>query len=233
MSAAVSHDHHRGIQASIPSSQQTTFVHADHADNNTPHAAPPAAAPRLKVLQWNAQGLRPKKHQVLQAIFEEDLDAVLLQETLTLADFKWRIAGYSLHSLPATEGTRGCVTMVRSAIPRRRITNPVHCGDGVEALAVELHVGGLEITVYNLYRSQRHQLEAGELLTMALHTSLLVAGDFNAHHPILQSVSATNLTGRHLAVLLEEVPHIHLLNTGEPTHVRGGGGATGPHLGVG
>ncbi|KAG0723862.1 hypothetical protein GWK47_041812 [Chionoecetes opilio] len=52
--------------------------------------------------------------------------------------------------------------------------------------------------------------------------SLLVAGDFNAHHPILQSVSATNRTGRHLAVLLEEVPHIHLLNTGEPTHVRGG-----------
>ncbi|KAG0724392.1 hypothetical protein GWK47_040645 [Chionoecetes opilio] len=88
--------------------------------------------------------------------------------------------------------------------------------------AVELHVGGLDLTVYNLYRSQRHQLEAGELLTMASHTSLLVAGDFNAHHPILQSVSATNRTGRHLAVLLEEVPHIHLLNTGEPTHVRRG-----------
>ncbi|KAG0727772.1 hypothetical protein GWK47_033940 [Chionoecetes opilio] len=101
----------------------------------------------------------------------------------------------------------------------------------MEALAVELHVGGLELTVYNLYRSQRHQLEAGELLTMASQTSLLLAGDFNAHHPILQSVSATNLRGRHLAVLLEEVSHIHLLNTGEPTHVRRG--ATGPHLGVG
>ncbi|KAG0721892.1 hypothetical protein GWK47_045536 [Chionoecetes opilio] len=222
MSVAVSHDHHRGIQASFPPPPSgTTFVHADHADNDTPHAAPPAAAPRLKVLQWNAQGLRPKIHQVLQAIFEEDLD-VDVQETLTPADFKWRIAGYSLHSLPASEGTRGCVTLVRSAIPHRRITDLVHCGDGVEALAVDLHVGGLELTVYNLYRSQRHQLEAGELLTMASHTSLLVAGDFNAHHPILQSVSATNLTGRHLAVLLEEVPHIHLLNTGEPTHVRGG-----------
>ncbi|KAG0713761.1 hypothetical protein GWK47_015507 [Chionoecetes opilio] len=205
ISEAVSHDHHRGIQARIPSSQKTTIVHADHADNDTPHAAPPAAAPRLKVLQWNAQGLRPKKHQVLQAIFEEDLDMVLLQETLTPADFKWRIAGYSLHSLPATEGTRGCVTLVRSAIPHRRITDPVHCGDGVEALAVALHVGGLELTVYHLYRSQRHQLEAGELLTMASHTSLLVAGYFNAHHPTLQSVSATNLTGRHLAVLLDEV----------------------------
>ncbi|KAG0727539.1 hypothetical protein GWK47_034479 [Chionoecetes opilio] len=195
----------------------------EHADDDAPHAAPPAAAPSLKMMQWNAQGLRPKKHQ-----------------TLTPADFEWRIAGYTLHLLPATaEGTRGCVTLVRSSIPHRRIADPVHCGDGMETLALKLHVGGLSLPVYNLYRSQRHQLEAGELLTMASHTSLLVAGDLNAHHPILQSLghmqeifstrcvaarplSATNPTGRHLAVLLEEVPYIRLLNTGEPTHVREG-----------
>ena len=181
------------------------------------------AAPRLRVLQWNVQGLRPKRHQVLQAVVEEELDLVLLQETLTPPDFGWRVAGYTFHSLPATEeGGRGCATLIRSSIPHRRITDPVPCGDGVEVLALELQLGPLLLPVYNVYRSQRHELEAGELLTLASHSSLLVAGDLNAHHPLLQSASPTNPTGRHLAALIEEIPHLHLLNTGEPTHVRGG-----------
>ncbi|KAK3880111.1 hypothetical protein Pcinc_015379 [Petrolisthes cinctipes] len=39
---------------------------------------------------------------------------------------------------------------------------------------------------------------------------------------MLQSPSPTNETGRHLAVLLEDIPHVSLLNTGEATHTRGG-----------
>ncbi|MPC63844.1 hypothetical protein E2C01_057950 [Portunus trituberculatus] len=96
------------------------------------------------------------------------------------------------------------------------------CGDGVEVLALELHVGSLWLLVYNIYRSQRHQLEAGELLTLAAHTSLLVGGDFNAHHAVLHSLSRANEAGRHLAVLLEDVPYVRLLNTGEATHTWGG-----------
>ncbi|XP_050714974.1 uncharacterized protein LOC126997803 [Eriocheir sinensis] len=51
---------------------------------------------------------------------------------------------------------------------------------------------------------------------------MLVAGDFNAHHPILQSVSRPNPAGRHLAAVLEDLPEVVLLNNGEDTHVRGG-----------
>ncbi len=118
------------------------------------HADQPAGPPRLRVLQWNVQGLRPKKHQVLQAVFEEHLDVVLLQETLTPADFEWRVAGYTLHSFPTAEGTRGCAALVRNTIPHRRVAAPVNCGDGVEVLALELQVGSLPLLVYNVYRSQ-------------------------------------------------------------------------------
>ncbi|MPC39679.1 hypothetical protein E2C01_033224 [Portunus trituberculatus] len=102
----------------------------------------PQGPPKLRVLQWNVQGLRPKKHQVLQAVFEENLDVVLLQETLTPAAFEWRVAGYTLHSLPAADGTRGCAVLVRSAIPHSQVAAPVHCDDGV-VLALELPVGSL------------------------------------------------------------------------------------------
>ncbi|KAK3891669.1 hypothetical protein Pcinc_004449 [Petrolisthes cinctipes] len=62
---------------------------------------------------------------------------------------------------------------------------------------------------------------AGELLSLASHSSVLVAGNLNAHHPMLQSPSPTNEMGRHLAVLLEDIPHIRLLYTGEATHTQG------------
>ena len=43
------------------------------------------------------------------------------------------VGGYTFHSLAATaEGVRGCLTLVRNAIPHRRVRHPVHCGDGVE-----------------------------------------------------------------------------------------------------
>lgn len=69
-------------------------------------------------------GLRPKRHQVLQAVVEEDLDVILLQETLTQADLEFRVAEYTLHSLTAkAESARGCMALVRSAILRRSVTS--------------------------------------------------------------------------------------------------------------
>lgn len=106
------------------------------------------------------------KHQVLPAIFEDYLDVVLLQETLMRGDFKRRVAGYTLHSLPAMEGIRGCAQLMRSAISHRRVGAPGHCGDDV-VMARELKVGDLPLPVCNLYRSHQHQLEACKLLTLA------------------------------------------------------------------
>lgn len=70
------------------------------------------------------------------------------------ADFEWRVAGYTLHLLPAAEGSRGCAALVRTTIPHHRVAIPVHCGDGVEVLALELLVGGLKLQVYNIYKGQ-------------------------------------------------------------------------------
>ncbi|KAG7165507.1 RNA-directed DNA polymerase from mobile element jockey-like 37, partial [Homarus americanus] len=51
---------------------------------------------------------------------------------------------------------------------------------------------------------------------------VLVAGDFNAHHSMINSTTRMNLDGRHLVELLTDVPEITLINTGEPTHILGG-----------
>lgn len=46
-------------------------------------------------------------------------------------------------------------------------------------------------------------------------------GNFNALHPRLQSVSATNMMGCHVVLLLDTITCILFLSTGEATHVCG------------
>lgn len=58
---------------------------------------------------------------------------VLLQETITLADIEWQVAGYTLNLLD--------IAVVRSAIPHLRIAAPVQCRNSVEVLVLELQVG--------------------------------------------------------------------------------------------
>lgn len=73
------------------------------------------AAPGLKVQQWNVQGLRLMRHQVLQSIFQDGLGVVFLQKILTPADFQCSVADFTLHSLPVTEeGSQGYLALVRS-----------------------------------------------------------------------------------------------------------------------
>lgn len=92
----------------------------------------------------------------------------------------------------------------------------------MEVMVVQLQLVGLQLTIYNIYSSPRRELEASEVLSLPTRGNVLVAGDFNANHPALLSVSAVKQAGRHLAAALDELPDGVLLNSGEPTYVRGG-----------
>ena len=108
-----------------------------------------------------------------------------------------------------------------SSIPHRAVARPLDCGEGVEAHAVELRLQGTSLLVYNVYSSGRSDLDVTELFSVADVGRVIVGGDFNAHHEMLNSITTTNNAGRHLASLLEEYDEVKLLNTGEPTHLQG------------
>lgn len=114
------------------------------------------------------------------------------------------------------------MTLVKNILPHHRVADPVDCGEDMEVMTVHFEIGDFLFGVYNVYRESKRQLEANGLLSLACHSNVVLAGDFNAHQPLLQSVSPTNPADSHLATVLEEVPDVVLLNSGKPTHVRGG-----------
>ena len=142
-------------------------------------------------------------------------------KTRVQVDFRWQLRGYNIYVHPNNNNHSGCVTVVRTSIPHRRITRPINCGRDVEVIAVLLQLPTTDLLVYNIYRKPPRTLQAERLFVhLAAHPGI-VAGDFNAHHPVLNSTSAANPTGNHLARLMEDLPSINLLNSGEPSWEEG------------
>ena len=182
----------------------------------------PSGADTIRFLQWNICGYSNKASLLQAAANIDNIHVILLQETLlTREDI--RFSGYHVFALPRSETTRGSMILIHASLPCSPIQDPIPCGDGVESLAVRLHLPEETIDVYNIYRHPtRATLDIGELCAAAEGGGYIIGGDFNAHHPLLHSVSRATPQGSHIAEILDDCPGVTLLNNGEPTHVRGG-----------
>ena len=177
---------------------------------------------KVRILHWNVNGVR-NKAALLQAIAKtEDLDIILLQETLLPATGSFSFTGYNMISLPRTNENRGLLALIKNSIPYSTITTPIECGDNVETQAIKIYLADTTLTCYNIYKHINGSLDLGELFMQATTEPTLICGDFNAHHPILSSPSSTNEDGEHIAEILEEYPEMAILNNGEATHIAGG-----------
>ncbi|KAG7160464.1 hypothetical protein Hamer_G001723 [Homarus americanus] len=118
-------------------------------------------------------------------------------------DKQLRLPGYQQYSVPKGPNSHGSMILVRATIPSSEV-KPVHCGDGVEAQTVRIHLANDSLVVYNIYKPPPKRLEAGELLTQATQELVLIAGDFNAHHPTINPTTTMNQDGHHLVINLDD-----------------------------
>ena len=158
-----------------------------------------------------------------EAAMGEGADVFLLQETLAPIERPVCRRGYTTFSIPRARGvSQGAAILVRNTIPCTRVADPAFCGEGVDVLAVTLALQNTQLNIYNGYNPPQGQLNIEEILAQAALTPTYIGRDFYCHHPILDSPSATNTDGRHLARMLNESPDVRLLNNGEATHLQGG-----------
>ncbi|KAG7171527.1 RNA-directed DNA polymerase from mobile element jockey-like 23 [Homarus americanus] len=127
-----------------------------------------------EITQWNVQGLSNKRHTVQAAAIPKNIDDFILQESLMSKDKQFLLPGYQQYSVPKGLNSHGSMILVRATIPSSEV-EPVHCGDGVEAQAVRIHLANDSLVVYNIYKPPTKQLGAGELLTQATQELVLIA----------------------------------------------------------
>ncbi|XP_068204626.1 uncharacterized protein [Palaemon carinicauda] len=129
---------------------------------------------------------------------------------------------YKVYTTYLSPTTRGLTTLVKSRIPSKLLPS-IDCGTEAETLNVQIYLLATTLTVHNIYKTPAKSIEAEALFAAASDDDSIIAGDFNAHHQFLNSISETNQTGRHLYDLLQKYPDLALLNNvTEATHLKGG-----------
>ena len=106
--------------------------------------------------------------------------------------------------------------MVRKDIPATLTPNPHGLGEQVDTLCVTLHLSHAQgINLYNVYCRQRSQLNLLPLLESNDGRPILLSGDFNAHHQLLEpwGSGTVNQRGRHIIQVLDEFPAVALHGT--------------------
>lgn len=178
----------------------------------------------LNCLQWNVLGARSKKATLEETIRTGKYDIIILQETLLQQTQEFNLSGYKTFITYAGNSKRGLAILCKNRIPAKQIIRPISCGNNIEVMAIQITLMDTTLDVYNIYRPPHRdkQLNLVELLAHTSEQPTLIGGDFNAHHPILNSSSSTCENGEHIALMLEEFEEVTLLNNGRPTHIRGG-----------
>ena len=91
-------------------------------------------------------------------------------------------------------------------------------------LYITLHFGSnIEVDVCNVYCRQRSNLDLLPTIENNSGRLLILSGDFNAHHPIIEPwCNLSNPRGRHIAQVVEDFEEVRLHGEALATHTAGG-----------
>ena len=108
------------------------------------------------ILQWNAQGLRHKKDELLELIHDYRATLVAIQETKLTEEYNIKIPNYNVISKSGhyNRGQHGGVALyIHSDIPY----NEIPLSTTLQAIAVEVHTS-FRFSICNVYASRSHDL---------------------------------------------------------------------------
>lgn len=157
--------------------------------------------PRLRVVYWNAQTLTGKTNLLREFLRQQNVDVMLICETLLQQTAALKISGYIVYRQDEVNlqghAYRGLAVIVR----RNVIHQPIEYvrRDSLYALGIDLNINGRDLRLYAIYRppgpvgNLKREVEA--LLNSDMPT--ILAGDWNAKHPDWHA-STINPAGRTL-----------------------------------
>lgn len=198
----------------------------------------------LRILQWNADGIRTGLAELTRLVREVDLDVVLIQESkLSSGDQTPKLPGFAVARRDRPSGPKGggLLTYVRKDLPFREVAayQEGSVVGTLEALAVEILTGRRQrYTLVNLYAppvrrsGAEHQGGGANLDALVVSAHHFYGGDLNGHSALWDSHQPSDEAGERVEEWLMSNGLISL-NDGTATRVnRGTGGLSAPDVSV-
>ena len=209
---------------------QTSYLPSAHSISPSSAPSPPSLAPghfstlpasspssdSLRVLQWNAGGLRARSTELLHFLSSHPVDLICIQESNLISSSSFRFPGFSalrsdrthsrsgILSPDTTHASGGVIIFVRQGLSFSELStsslslpNPYSDYVGVN---ISLNNSSL-VSFPNLYappiRSSPTDGRTDSLSPSILssYRNLFILGDFNCHHPLWDSRGTSDLRG--------------------------------------
>jgi len=169
------------------------------------------------VIQWNCQGLRAKKCEILNLIRQFKPALIALQETMIRDTDKFNIPNYNCVRRQGHINRRvhgGTALFIHESVPY----NDLGLNTELEAVAISVNLD-TTITVCSLYNSRNHNISEQLLndLLQSLPQPALILGDINSYS-IRWGSEATDVRGRIFENFLN-TNNLITLNSGTPTRI--------------
>lgn len=159
----------------------------------------------MRILQWNANGLRGKHSSLRLLLREQNIDVALICETHLRTKMKLRFPGYFIYRRDEISDLhysyRGLMILVRRNIIHQLL--PDLQLQAMQALGVEIPIEGIPHHIYAIYRPPQNRLAPTDVRTiMDSPYPTIAAGDWNCKSPAWNS-STTCPNGRILLAEME------------------------------
>ena len=136
----------------------------------------------LKIVQWNAEGVRLKKTELQHFLKLKAIDVCCIQETHLSSSHRFFIRGYEVFRQDRENRPKGgLLTLVRNNIPAAEIQRSGQADLDTEYLGVKLVLAGTPVTVFNIYSPPDKQIQLHNIKVEP--QSWIITGDFNSHSP--------------------------------------------------
>ena len=171
-----------------------------HADLNEPikesdKGIKPTTRSSVRILQWNAEGLKYKVDELTKRLQESDIDVAAIQESwLTKSDKTPTIKGYVAirEDRKVNIQRGGLIFYIKDSIYFERVGYITTRGHEIHTIRIRMSKSKW-LTITNFYIPPPQHARSGQTIeydtsVIPFSPSSLICGDFNAHHPVWDSI---------------------------------------------
>ena len=120
----------------------------------------------LKILEWNANGIRTKLWEFVNFLFEKNIDVALICETLLMPEISLEIPGYHCIRIDNERPVGGVAIVVRRSLNASELKLPKTTN--LELVGIELIGSDANINFIAAYNSPSKTLLVRDLLAITM-----------------------------------------------------------------
>lgn len=139
---------------------------------------------KIRILYWNADGIRTKIHELLDLLNERCIDIVAVNETRISSNATLLTPGFKCYRQDklANGHGQGVAILIRSYLVHTPAILPTM--NNLECVGLQLFVSGKPITIVSAYQSPNLPLLTSDLNKVTnISANMIIMGDLNSKHP--------------------------------------------------